>query len=88
MNGNRLAKKPLWRWRNNPLRRHGDVVEAWVVLAVWVITTRRRQARSFPPILLHSKGLYALFRMCGLHNSVPSGGFASRRISWLPEGCD
>ncbi|WP_181794669.1 hypothetical protein [Streptomyces sp. WELS2] len=27
----------MWRWRSNPLRRHEDVVEAWVVLAVWVI---------------------------------------------------
>ncbi|MGW9028601.1 Rv1733c family protein [Streptomyces sp. NPDC055722] len=24
-----------WRWRSNPLRRHSDVVEAWVVLATW-----------------------------------------------------
>ncbi|WP_310719009.1 Rv1733c family protein [Streptomyces lydicus] len=39
MNGNRSSKKLLWRWRNNPLRRHGDVVEAWVVLTVWVIAT-------------------------------------------------
>lgn len=37
MNGNRRTKKMLWRWRNNPLRRHGDLVEAWVVLAVWVV---------------------------------------------------
>ncbi|MBV2357644.1 hypothetical protein KUM39_25325 [Streptomyces sp. J2-1] len=29
--------KRLWRWRSNPLRRHEDVVEAWVVLTVWVI---------------------------------------------------
>ncbi|MEU2222881.1 hypothetical protein [Streptomyces sp. NPDC018347] len=29
--------KWLWRWRSNPLRRHEDVVEAWVVLAVCVI---------------------------------------------------
>jgi hypothetical protein len=27
----------LWRWRNNPLRRRDDVVEAWVVLAVWAV---------------------------------------------------
>ncbi|MFJ8025204.1 hypothetical protein [Streptomyces sp. NPDC096311] len=27
----------LWRWRNNPLRRHDDVVEAWLVLAVWLV---------------------------------------------------
>ncbi|BCM72700.1 MULTISPECIES: Rv1733c family protein [Streptomyces] len=27
----------LWRWRRNPLRRHSDVVEAWIVLAGWVL---------------------------------------------------
>ncbi|MDQ0989165.1 hypothetical protein [Streptomyces sp. V3I7] len=27
----------LWRWRTNPLRRTGDVVEAWVLLAAWVL---------------------------------------------------
>ncbi|MFJ9711033.1 hypothetical protein [Streptomyces sp. NPDC101234] len=27
----------LWRWRRNQLRRHGDVVEAWIVLAVWAL---------------------------------------------------
>ncbi|MFE9449960.1 hypothetical protein [Streptomyces sp. NPDC006739] len=27
----------LWRWRRNPLRRHSDIVEAWVVLAAWVL---------------------------------------------------
>ncbi|MFC9157993.1 hypothetical protein ACFTT0_23775 [Streptomyces bauhiniae] len=26
----------LWRWRRNPLRRHGDLVEAWVVLLTWI----------------------------------------------------
>ncbi|MFF9815268.1 hypothetical protein [Streptomyces sp. NPDC014006] len=31
------AKKRLWRWRNNPLRRHDDIIEAWIVLAVWAI---------------------------------------------------
>lgn len=28
----------LWRWRRNPLRRRADVVEAWVVLAAWLLT--------------------------------------------------
>ncbi|MFJ1967328.1 hypothetical protein ACIO93_01510 [Streptomyces sp. NPDC087903] len=32
----RYAKKRLWRWRGNPLRRRDDVVEAWIVLAVWM----------------------------------------------------
>jgi hypothetical protein len=30
-----------WRWRrrDNPLRRHSDRAEAWVVLATWVLAT-------------------------------------------------
>ena len=24
-----------WRWRDNPLRRRSDVLEAWIVLAAW-----------------------------------------------------
>ncbi|MFE9439202.1 hypothetical protein ACFYO2_09380 [Streptomyces sp. NPDC006602] len=27
----------LWRWRRSPLRRGSDVVEAWVLLAAWVL---------------------------------------------------
>ncbi|MEU1706927.1 hypothetical protein ABZ478_16160 [Streptomyces sp. NPDC005706] len=27
----------LWRWRRNPLRRRTDVLEAWVVLAAWLL---------------------------------------------------
>ncbi|WP_112470205.1 Rv1733c family protein [Streptomyces triticisoli] len=26
-----------WRWRRNPLRRRSDIVEAWVLLASWVV---------------------------------------------------
>ncbi|WP_406164658.1 hypothetical protein [Streptomyces sp. NBC_00996] len=44
----KYARKRLWRWRNNPLRRHDDIVEAplrrhddiveaWIVLAVWTV---------------------------------------------------
>jgi hypothetical protein len=36
MNGSR-TKKFLWRWQDNPLRRHDDVVEAWIVLVVWIV---------------------------------------------------
>ncbi|OLZ63127.1 hypothetical protein AV521_39660 [Streptomyces sp. IMTB 2501] len=25
----------LWHWRRNPLRRHSDVVESWIVLVIW-----------------------------------------------------
>lgn len=36
-----MARKPpqvrLWRWRWNPLRRQGDVVEARIVLVTWTV---------------------------------------------------
>ncbi|MGW4569429.1 Rv1733c family protein [Streptomyces sp. NPDC004561] len=32
-----VSQVRLWRWRRNPLRRHSDVVEAWIVLATWVL---------------------------------------------------
>ncbi|MGW3954118.1 Rv1733c family protein [Streptomyces sp. NPDC004752] len=32
-----LRRVRAWRWRRNPLRRRSDVVEAWIVLAAWVI---------------------------------------------------
>lgn len=31
----RTRRHLMWRWRSNPLRRHADVVEARVVVAVW-----------------------------------------------------
>ncbi|MEW2048048.1 hypothetical protein [Streptomyces sp. NPDC005476] len=31
------SRKRLWRWRNNPLRRRDDIVEAWIVLMVWAV---------------------------------------------------
>ncbi|WP_262063336.1 hypothetical protein [Streptomyces sp. STR69] len=31
----KVRRTTLWRWRSNPLRRHADVVEAWIVLASW-----------------------------------------------------
>ncbi|WP_329445103.1 hypothetical protein [Streptomyces canus] len=37
MDGNKSARKLFWRWRSNPLRRHDDIVEAWLVLAVWAV---------------------------------------------------
>ncbi|MET9452473.1 Rv1733c family protein [Streptomyces cinerochromogenes] len=32
-----VTRVRLWRWRRNPLRRHSDVVEAWIVLVGWVL---------------------------------------------------
>ncbi|MFE5186198.1 hypothetical protein [Streptomyces sp. NPDC056628] len=31
------TKVRLWRWRRNPLKRRSDVIEAWVVLGVWLL---------------------------------------------------
>ncbi|WP_369249523.1 hypothetical protein [Streptomyces sp. R41] len=31
------ARQLLWRWRSNPLRRHDDIVEAWIILVVWTV---------------------------------------------------
>ncbi|MCX4672993.1 hypothetical protein OG453_41235 [Streptomyces sp. NBC_01381] len=33
----KLTKVRLWRWRSNPLRRRSDTVEAWIVLATWIL---------------------------------------------------
>lgn len=33
----RCARVRLWRWRRNPLRRRSDVIEAWVMLAGWLL---------------------------------------------------
>ncbi|GHH72675.1 hypothetical protein GCM10018793_10080 [Streptomyces sulfonofaciens] len=38
--GRPQAQRPkpwLWRWRSNPLRRREDVVEAWIILIVWIV---------------------------------------------------
>ncbi|MFF8731909.1 hypothetical protein ACF073_36345 [Streptomyces sp. NPDC015171] len=32
-----VTRVRLWRWRRNPLRRHSDAVEAWIVLACWAL---------------------------------------------------
>ncbi|MGR3867492.1 Rv1733c family protein [Streptomyces graminifolii] len=37
MDRNRHLKKRLWRLRSNPLRRHDDIVEARIVLSMWVV---------------------------------------------------
>ncbi|MFE6336424.1 hypothetical protein ACFVOK_24940 [Streptomyces sp. NPDC057798] len=37
MDGTEGTRKRMWRWRGNPLRRREDIVEAWIVLAVWVV---------------------------------------------------
>ncbi|MET8944061.1 hypothetical protein ABZX30_10840 [Streptomyces sp. NPDC004542] len=33
----RRTRVPLWRWRSNPVRRRDDVLEAWLLLVMWVL---------------------------------------------------
>ncbi|MHC3469854.1 Rv1733c family protein [Streptomyces sp. 7R007] len=35
----RRGKVLGWRWRDNPLRRRSDVLEAWILLAAWTVAT-------------------------------------------------
>ncbi|MER5435250.1 hypothetical protein [Streptomyces sp. NPDC002588] len=37
MPSGKYATRRLWRWRSNPLRRRDDIVESWIVLAVWLV---------------------------------------------------
>ncbi|MER6983702.1 hypothetical protein ABT317_43805, partial [Streptomyces carpinensis] len=37
MSGKRKTKQRLWRWRSSPLRRHDDILEAWIILVTWVV---------------------------------------------------
>ncbi|MGW0566035.1 Rv1733c family protein [Streptomyces tauricus] len=39
MRKDRRTKVLGWRWRQNPLRRHSDAVEAWIVLVTWALAT-------------------------------------------------
>ncbi len=36
MRRSRVGRRPLWRFRRNPLRRREDVLEAWVLLVAWL----------------------------------------------------
>ncbi|MFI6645975.1 hypothetical protein [Streptomyces sp. NPDC050504] len=43
----RTARQLTWRWRRNPLRRTGDLVEAWTVLALGVVLVLGAPAAAF-----------------------------------------
>jgi hypothetical protein len=32
-----VTRVRMWRWRRSPLRRRSDLLEAWVLLAAWVL---------------------------------------------------
>ncbi|MGW7528836.1 Rv1733c family protein [Streptomyces sp. NPDC054783] len=33
----RRTRPLLWRWRSNPIRRHDDILEAWLLLVLWAL---------------------------------------------------
>ncbi|MGW4819141.1 Rv1733c family protein [Streptomyces sp. NPDC004227] len=37
MRANKPVRRPLWRWRSNPMRRREDVIEGWALLATWAV---------------------------------------------------
>ncbi|MFF2508109.1 hypothetical protein ACFVTY_32805 [Streptomyces sp. NPDC058067] len=37
MRAPKAVEQRCWRWRSNPLRRHDDVVETWIVLVTWIV---------------------------------------------------
>lgn len=37
MRAGTTIRRSLWRWRRNPLRRREDVLEAWILLIVWLV---------------------------------------------------
>ncbi|MFI5797858.1 hypothetical protein [Streptomyces sp. NPDC051677] len=94
------TRKRLWRWRNNPLRRRDDIVEAWIVLAVWAVVAVGGTvaglvtAHAALDMFAHQRADRQAVRAV-LLNDVPRpalamGGSTDRRmtsVSWMtPEG--
>ncbi|KOU58111.1 membrane protein [Streptomyces sp. MMG1533] len=83
MSGGKRAKKPLWRWRSNPLRRRDDMIEAWIVLVVWAIIVVGGTFAGF--LAAHAaEGVFARQRAdrhsvrAVLLDDVPQSGSAAR----------
>ncbi|MFE0514336.1 hypothetical protein [Streptomyces sp. NPDC058964] len=100
MSSGEYGKKWLWRWRKNPLRRHEDVVEAWIVLTVWTAVVLGgtvagvATARAADEVFARQRAERQSVRVV-LLNDVPRpatafGGSADRRtapVSWTaPDG--
>ncbi|MGW2648906.1 Rv1733c family protein [Streptomyces sp. NPDC001393] len=94
------AKPGLWRWRCNPLRRREDVVEAWLVLAVWMLVvvagavagvlTARAAGDVFAAQRAHRHPVRAVLLADPPHGAAsawPADGLVRARVRWsAPDG--
>ncbi|MGW7529204.1 Rv1733c family protein [Streptomyces sp. NPDC054783] len=94
------AKAGMWRWRSNPLRRREDVVEAWLVLAVWILVvvggavaglvTARAAGDVFAAQRAHRHPVRAVLLADAPHGTTsawPAGGLVRAKVRWTaPDG--
>ncbi|MFF0041560.1 hypothetical protein ACFYRG_35935 [Streptomyces mirabilis] len=92
------ARKSMWRWRSNPLRRHEDIVEAWIILAVWIIAvvggataglmTARAAGELFAQQQTQRHPVYAVLRSDTLGEGAwPTRGQVRAPVRWTaPDG--
>lgn len=64
MRAGTTIRRSLWRWRRNPLRRREDVLEAWILLIVWLVVAL---AGPWPECWRHTP------RHTAPHNDARSG---------------
>ncbi|QOV33744.1 hypothetical protein IM697_26530 [Streptomyces ferrugineus] len=98
MSDGTCAKRRLWRWHSNPLRRRDDIVEAWIVLAVWAVilvggavvglVTAQAAAEAFTRQRAERRPVPAVLLADVPASASASGGtLALARISWTtPDG--
>ncbi|MEU6403406.1 hypothetical protein [Streptomyces sp. NPDC046985] len=95
----RRARKGLWRWRRNPMRRTSDVVEAWILLAAWVLAlaggllagtlTGGAMERGAQRVREESRPVTAVLTREAAHGGFrpASGGLAWATVRWSgPDG--
>lgn len=94
------AKSGLWRWRSSPLRRREDVVEAWLVLAVWIVVvvggavagvvTARAAGDVFAAQRAHRHPVRAVLLADAPYGATaawPAGGLVRAPVRWTaPDG--
>ncbi|MGW2730778.1 Rv1733c family protein [Streptomyces sp. NPDC001494] len=97
--GRGRTRGPLWRWRRNPLRRRTDVLEAWFLLAVWVLVvvggtlvglvTARAAGQSFDRQRTERTQVRAVLLTDAPRTAVAGtgGDLTSARVRWTaPDG--
>ncbi|MGW1983244.1 Rv1733c family protein [Streptomyces collinus] len=92
--------KRLWRWRSSPLRRREDVIEAWIVLTVWLVVvivggvaayvTDRSAEHEFAEQRAHRHAVSAVLlndARRGVTSDWSTGGRVQGAVRWeAPDG--